>query len=110
MVTRLKRLAGIAGRIAAPLCEKFAYRLFPLVSSTRLWACPQIWVSEEGMVVAEMHNFICVHMWVQVGAGHVFSISPCHTHLCICGWTVSIMLGHVCDCPCLERYLQRRAG
>lgn len=79
VVTRLKRLAGIVGRIAAPLCEKFAYRLFLLVSSARLWARPQIWVSKEGMVVVEVHNFICMRLWVKVGAGHVFSISPYHT-------------------------------
>lgn len=108
VVTRLKRLAGIVGRIAAPLCEKFACRLFLLVSSARLWARPQIWVSKEGMVVAEVHNFICMHLWMKVGAGHVFSISPYHT-TSICGWTVSIMLGHVCDCPCLEGCLQRGA-
>lgn len=101
-VTRLKRLAGIAGRIAAPLCKKSAYRLFLLVSSARLRTRPQIWVRREGMIVPEVHNFICAHMWMQVGAGHAFSISRYHMHLCICGWTTSIVPGHICDCPYLD--------
>lgn len=83
MVTRWKRVAGIAGRIAAPPCKKFAGGLFPPVSSARPWACPEVWMSRGEMAMPEeLEVPKCAH----VGAGHASSIPPA-THTPPCGWT-----------------------
>lgn len=51
--------------------------------------------------MSQAHSFISMHMWMQVGAGHAFSISCYHLDLCI-------VLGHVCDCPCIEESMLSR--
>lgn len=86
---RLKGLAGIAGRIAVPLCKNFAYRLVPVVNFTRMWARPQAWVSREGMVMPEAHDFICVHMWVLAMSSP--SHPPTHTSVFLAGLSASCL-------------------
>lgn len=102
MVTRWKRVAGIAGRIAAPPCKKFAGGLFPPVSSARLWACPQVWMSRGVMAMPEeLEVPKCAH----VGAGYASSIPPA-THTPVAG-LAGLWLTHVCvnACVCLEGWL-----
>lgn len=101
MVTRLKRLAGIAGRIAVLLCKKLANRLFLRVSSVRLRARPQIWVSRADMVMPEVHDFICAAYGCRCGWLCLLRLTLPSAHL-YCGCTISTVPGHVCDCPCLE--------
>lgn len=90
-------MAGIAGRTAATLWEKFACGLFPLVSSAGLWAHPQVWMSREGMAVPEELD---VPICAPVGAGHASSIPLPNTHS-VAGLAGSCVT-HVCDCLCLE--------
>lgn len=69
-----------------------------LVSSARLWARPQVWMSREGLAVPEELD---VPLGAPVGAARVPSIPPCHTHTPVAG-LMGLCVTHVCDCPCLE--------
>lgn len=94
MVTRRKRVAGIAGRIAAPPWkknQKFTGQLCKAVGSSS-------GLDEQRGSGNAKRSSMCpwVPLWVSCPLH-----PPCHTHPPVAG-LVGSCVTHVCDCPCLQ--------